>query len=124
MRAHGGTAGKHGALRHQPAGATKILTESAEENAQAHALLTEALERDPDNAHLLAHAAWTLEHRITMGWPSLGADDREKCYEWARRGLEKAAGDPTVMAHCAMALIQVARKYDWGMAVLTAAAGG
>lgn len=62
-----------------------------------------------------------LEHRITMGWPAVGANDREKCFELARRGLEKAAGDPTVMAHCAMALVQVAREYDWGMAVLAAA---
>lgn len=99
----------------------KILAESEEANAEADALLARGLSIDPDNALLLAHAAWVLEHRITMGWPSLGSDDRERCYGFARRGLERAAGDPTVMAHCAMALIQVARKYDWGMAVLTAA---
>jgi TolB-like protein len=100
---------------------SRILAESAGENALAYALLTEALVFEPDNAHLLGLAAWTLEHRITMGWPAIGANDREKCFEFARHGLEKAAGDPTVMAHCAMALVQVAREYDWGMAVLAAA---
>ncbi|BCH30626.1 transcriptional regulator [Mesorhizobium sp. L-8-10] len=100
---------------------SKILAESADENAAAYALLTEALVLEPDNANLLSLAAWVLEHRITMGWPPLSASDREKCFELARRGLEKAAGDPTVMANCAMALVQVARDYDWGMAVLNAA---
>lgn len=100
---------------------SKILAESISENVQAYALLTEALALEPDNAQLLGLAAWALEHRITMGWPSVGPNDRQACFEFARRGLEKAAGDPAVMAHCAMALVQVAREYDWGMAVLAAA---
>lgn len=100
---------------------SKILTESASDNAEAFALLTQGLTLEPDNALLNAHAAWALEHRITMGWPPLGPEDREKCFMLARRGLENSAGDPAVMAHCAMALIQVAREYDWGMAVLNEA---
>ena len=97
---------------------SRILTESASDNAEAFALLTKGLTLEPDNALLNAHAAWALEHRITMGWPPLGPKDREKCYMLARRGLENSAGDPAVTAHCAMALVQVAREYDWGMAVL------
>jgi TolB-like protein/tetratricopeptide (TPR) repeat protein len=97
---------------------SKILTESASDNAEAFALLAKGLTLEPDNALLNAHAAWALEHRITMGWPPLGPEDREKCFMLARRGLENSAGDPAVTAHCAMALIQVAREYDWGMAVL------
>ncbi|MGO4841211.1 transcriptional regulator, partial [Rhizobiaceae sp. 2RAB30] len=77
---------------------SKILAETADENAAAYAMLTKALALEPDNANLLSLAAWALEHRITVGWPPLGADDRERCFELARRGLEKAAGDPTVMA--------------------------
>jgi TolB-like protein/DNA-binding winged helix-turn-helix (wHTH) protein len=100
---------------------SKILAESASENAMAYALLTQAMTLEPDNAQLLGLAAWALEHRITMGWPAIGANDREKCFEFARRGLERAAGDPAIMAQCAMALVQVAREYDWGMAVLTRA---
>jgi TolB-like protein len=97
---------------------SKILTESASDNAEAFALLAEGLTLEPDNALLNAHAAWALEHRITMGWPPLGAEDRERCFMLARKGLENSAGDPAVSAHCAMALLQVAREYDWGMAIL------
>ncbi|WP_259186778.1 winged helix-turn-helix domain-containing protein [Rhizobium sp. BK176] len=100
---------------------SKILAETSAENAAAHRLLSNAIDAEPHNAYLLALAAWTLEHRINMGWPPLGPNDREKCFEWARRGLDNAAGDPTAMAHCAMALVQVAKEYDWGMAVLAAA---
>lgn len=102
--------------------APKILAESVEANSEAYALLTHGLVLEPNNAFLLAYAAWTLEHRITMGWPPIGIDDRVKCAEFARRGLDHAAGDPDLMTHCAMALIQVAREYDWGMAVLRDAA--
>ena len=52
---------------------TKISSESDKDNAEAYALLTEALALEPDNAVFLAHAAWALEHRSTMGWPPIGA---------------------------------------------------
>jgi adenylate cyclase len=99
-----------------------IWTESAKDNAEAFALLTEALTREPDNALLLAHAASALDQRIAMGWPPLGPDDRQKCAEFARRGLQHAAGDAMVMAYCGMSLLQGARDYDWGMATLESAA--
>lgn len=99
----------------------KIVTEKEGENAAAYELLVDGLRAEPLNPHLNAMAAWALEHRITMGWPALTADDRPACEDYARRGLEHAAGDPAVTVHCAMALVQVARRYDWGMAVLEAA---
>lgn len=98
-----------------------IVSESQAQNEAAHGILMQALRQEPDNALLLAQAAWVLEHRITMGWPPLGPDDREACVAFARRALEHAAGDPGIMAHCGIALVQVGREYDWGMAVLTAA---
>ncbi|MDK1482784.1 transcriptional regulator, partial [Sinorhizobium sp. 6-117] len=100
----------------------KISTETEKDNAEAYALLRKGLEQDPDNALLLAHAAWALEHRHTMGWPPLGPDDVAECSALARRGLEQAAGDAMVMAHCGVALLQTARDYDWGVAVLQSAA--
>lgn len=99
------------------------LNEETEDgNARAYALLTGALTIEPDNAMMLGHAAWALEHRYTMGWPSIGADDKEKCVEYARRGLQHAAGNARVMSHCGMALLQTGKDYDAGMAVLLAAA--
>lgn len=99
----------------------KIMAETEADNAEAHRILLEGLAVDPDDGLLNAHAAWVLEHRITMGWPPFAADDRERCFAYARRALESAGRDPAVAVHCAMALIQVAREYEWGMAVLDGA---
>jgi TolB-like protein/tetratricopeptide (TPR) repeat protein len=99
---------------------TKISSEAAKDNAEAYSLLTEALTHEPDNALFLAHAAWALEHRIFMGWPAVGPDDREKCADLARRGLEHAAGDAMLMALCGMALL-AAREYEWGVTVVQSA---
>lgn len=100
----------------------KISTECETDNAEAYALLMKGLEAEPDNALLLAHAAWALEHRHTMGWAPLGRDDVGDCAALARRGLEHAAGDAMVMAHCGVALLQTAKDYDWAVAVLQSAA--
>jgi TolB-like protein len=98
-----------------------MLNESERANAEGYALLTEALAIDPGNPQMLAHAAWAIEHRGAMGWPPFGADDRKRCADFARRGLENAAGDSQVMAHCGMAILQCVKDYDWGLAVLDAA---
>ena len=57
-----------------------------------------------------------------MGWPPFGPDDRRACPTWRAGALERAGGDATVLAHCGMSLLQGAREYDWGMAVLQSAA--
>jgi TolB-like protein len=118
-RAHAERPG--GASAHDVVLHAMTWTKAAAENAAAYAELTAALRREPDNPHLLSHAAATLEQRIAMGWPPFGPDDRERCRELARRGLLNAAGDAKVMADCGMALLQGAREYDWGLAVLESA---
>ena len=95
-----------------------IGSETEAGNAEAYALLREGLDRDPENPQLLALAAWALEHRCTMAWPPFGPDDRQRCAEFARFALERAGGDAMVLAHCGMSLLQGAREYDWGMAIL------
>jgi TolB-like protein len=100
----------------------KISNRTASANAEAYALLTGGLALEPDNALLLSHAAWTLNHRRAMGWPPFGPDDMQKSVELARRGLQHAGGNPTVMAHCGMVLLHRGSDYDWGMAVLQSAA--
>ncbi|MBB4168132.1 MULTISPECIES: winged helix-turn-helix domain-containing protein [unclassified Rhizobium] len=100
----------------------KISTEIEGDNAAAYALLMQGLAAEPNNAQLLAHATWALEHRYTMGWPALTEDDVQACGALARRALEHGAGDAMVMAHCGVALMQTVKDYDWGLAVLQAAA--
>ena len=100
----------------------KNANTSATENAEAYALLAGSLALEPDNALLLGHAAWVLDHRSAMGWPPFGPRDAQQCAEFAHRGLRHAAGNPAVMAKCGLALVQTAKEYDLGMAALQAAA--
>jgi TolB-like protein len=98
-----------------------LTDESEQANRRAFWRLEQALVSDPDNATILAQAAWALEHRHTMGWPPIGDDDVDLCLRLARRGLQHAAGDAVVMAQCGMALLQAGRDYAGGLAVLRAA---
>ncbi|MCA1439963.1 winged helix-turn-helix domain-containing protein [Ensifer sp. IC4062] len=99
----------------------KILAETADQNAEAHALLTGALAQEPENPLILALSSYVIEHRRTMGWPPFGPDDTPRCIELARRGIERANGDALVLAMCGITLIIVARDYSWGLAVIQAA---
>jgi DNA-binding winged helix-turn-helix (wHTH) protein/TolB-like protein len=89
----------------------QIHAETEAGNRAAAGLLAEALKLDPDHAIYLAHAAWTLEHRISAAWPPLGPDDAARCLEYARRAEAAAEGDAAVLAHCAMAELHVGRDY-------------
>ena len=100
----------------------RLLSETAEQNAVAYALLTKTLAIEPDSALVLAHAAWALSHRNAMGWPPIGPDDIQKAIELAHRALDRAAGDAVVMSICGAVLIHTAKDYDWGMAVVQSAA--
>ena len=102
----------------------KNANTSASENAEAYELLTKALALEPDNALLLGHTAWVIDHRCAMGWPPLSPDDVQKCAELARRALQHAAGNPTVMAKCGIALLQTAKEYDLAMVVLQSGLSG
>ena len=99
----------------------KLSTETAEDNAEAFALLTGALVLEPDNPIFLALATFTLGHRGMIAYPVIGRDDRQECAALARRGLERAAGDATVIAHCSMELLHIAKDYDWAMAAIQSA---
>jgi TolB-like protein len=101
-----------------------ILTETEAGNAEAHALVLEGLGQEPGNPELLTLAAWTIEHRSTVGWPPLGPDGRQRCGAFARAALERAGDDAALLARCGMSLLQGAREYDWGMAVLRFPAEG
>jgi TolB-like protein len=89
----------------------QIHAETEAGNRAAAGLLAEALALDPDHAIYLAHAAWTLEHRISAAWPPLSPDDAARCLDYARRAEARAEGDAAVLAHCAMAELHVGRDY-------------
>jgi len=91
---------------------------SPEGQAAAYKLLTEALEIEPENAIILANAASTLDHRLSVGAPSIGPNDRATCVALAHRGLAHAADDAMVMAHCGMALLMSGKDYELGFAAV------
>jgi TolB-like protein len=99
----------------------KLSTDTAADNADAYALLTMALALEPDNPIFLALATVALNDRGLMSYPAIGRDDRQECAVLARRGLERAAGNATVIAHCSMVLLHITKDYDWAMAAIVSA---
>ena len=96
----------------------KVYSARPQDNAEAYAELSKVVAREPDHGVFLAIAAWTLEFRVSMGWPSLTGDDRTACLDLVERALAAAQGDATVLAHCGGALIGMGREYDRGMRIV------
>jgi TolB-like protein/tetratricopeptide (TPR) repeat protein len=99
----------------------KLLTEVEADQAEAYALLQDALKLEPENALVLAEIVSLIDIRYTQGKPLFGAKDKENCGELTYLALRNANGDSTVMAHCGVTLLQTVKDYDLGMAVMQAA---
>lgn len=99
----------------------KLFAKTADGYAETMALLSQALELEPDNARVLALMLNAFQALNVMYAEPIRPDDLLKCNELARRSLQHAAGDATVMAHCASALIHTTKDYDWGVAVIGSA---
>ncbi len=99
----------------------RLSMETPDNNSEATALLAEALEMEPDNPVFLSLASYAVGQRLTRNNAEVGVDERRKSAELARRGLERAAGDATVIAHCSMILLHHAKDYDVAMAAITSA---
>jgi TolB-like protein/Flp pilus assembly protein TadD len=94
--------------------ATRSFTGTETENDEALALLMQALELEPDNALILAQAAWALSRRSAFGRQATAEGDRDKSIDFARRALAGAGGDAVAMAYCGYALLH-GREYDLAM---------
>lgn len=95
-----------------------LYAETMEANDRAIALLDQAIALDPENPDYLSRASWAREHRITVGWPPHGADDRARCLADAEAGLARARGDARTMTHCALSLLLVGGMADRAVEVL------
>ena len=95
-----------------------IHAASPENNAAALELLNRAIALDPGYAGALAVAAWGLEHRTSMGWPPVTADDRQRGLQFARAALAIGGDDPDVVAHCALVILALGREYDQGLEIV------
>ncbi len=99
----------------------KLTMETPKDNTDALSLLTNALLLEPDNPVFLALASYAISQRNIVAYPTVGPEDRQKCAELARRGLERAGGDATVIAHCSMGLLHTGKDYDVAMAAIVSA---
>ena len=102
-------------------GLAKLYTWRIEDNAEAYALLIRALAIDPNFPPALAKAVHALEGRHNMGWPALTHDDRTTCLELCARALACADGDATILANCAVALMNPGHEYDVCLEVIASA---
>jgi TolB-like protein len=96
-------------------------TQTPQGHAAAYALMTRALELEPQNAAYLSFAADALSGTIKYGWPSITPDDKERSVGLATAALKRVEGDPLAMAVSGLMLIEVGRDYDLGMAANNAA---
>ena len=97
---------------------SQMYSARAESNAQAYALMMQAIAHEPNYAPFLTNACWALAFRIAMGWPTLTGDDRTICLDLARRALANAQGDAAVLALCGNVLVNIGQDYDRGMQIV------
>ncbi|SCW90113.1 TolB amino-terminal domain-containing protein [Rhizobium mongolense subsp. loessense] len=84
-------------------------------NAAGLALISKAIDLEPNNASYLATAVMLLMQRGTQGWKLPGVDDqRALCSSYIERALAHGHGDASVAGICGNTLIQYMKEYDRG----------
>ncbi len=84
---------------------------------QALDLLEQAIERDPNYAPALGHAAVCHWHLSTT-WPDQPEINRRKAIERAQRALQAAGNDPTIIANAVLALVGCGEDVEPLMALI------
>ena len=101
-------------------GLQKLNSMHPEENAAAVKLFDQAIAIEPGYATALSAAALGLEHRISMGWLPLGADDWRKSVMLAHAALAAGGDDAMVLARCGIVLLQLGEEHDQALRSSTA----
>jgi TolB-like protein len=94
------------------------FAETAEDNAEALRLLTEALEADPDFPMANALAAWCYQQRHLMNWPGAQPDDREAARRMARAAIDGGADAPLPLALGGAVHASLTRDHDFALAAV------
>ncbi|MEX0860580.1 MAG: adenylate/guanylate cyclase domain-containing protein, partial [Cucumibacter sp.] len=97
---------------------SKIYAMRPDDNAEAYALVMQAVTLEPNYAPFLTTASWVLMARIIAGWPMLTGDDRAASLDLVRRAIGDAQGDPEVLAYCGLVLVNIGHDYDRGMQIV------
>ncbi len=80
-----------------------------DENAQAIALLTRALDLNPDHVPALAYKAWALAQKPSYLWSDDPATDRAEALSLAHRAAERVGDDPP-------SLVAISAAYSMALA--------
>ena len=86
-----------------------------DENLAGLGLLNKAIDLEPNYAPALAHAAWSLEQRLTRGWPAAGPNDAATAVALARRAAAAGSDDAVALVLAGFVLVMVARDYGAGL---------
>ncbi len=95
-----------------------VFVSRPEANTRAIELLERAIALDPGFAQAMAFAAQAYLLRIVMQFEGAGPDDVKRAVELARAALDLTHDDATVLGYGGFVLLQIAREYDGGLAVL------
>lgn len=86
-----------------------------DENLLGYGLLTKAIALEPTFAPALAHAAWSLEQRLSRAWPPAGTDDLGTALVLARRAAAAGSDDPLAVVLAGFVLVMAGRDYGAGL---------
>lgn len=101
----------------------KLYSFQPDANAEAIALLDQAMALEPTNGLYMGFANWALELRSTLAWAPFGPDDRGRCLALAEAAIRQAPDDATVLAHAALSLQVVGHDYERGVLLADRAVG-
>jgi TolB-like protein/Tfp pilus assembly protein PilF len=102
--------------------ASQLLnTFRADANAAAIELLEKAMSMEPASAPVLAQAIYAYEHRCTMGWAPVSANDGARAIELVRSALAVARDDALLLVRCGFAIQAIERDFDQGLILVTRA---
>jgi TolB-like protein len=103
-------------------GLSQLAQMRADANGTGIALLERAIAIAPTFAIALSRLATAIEFRTTLGWPPLGADDRERALTAARKAISLGQDDARVLAQGGSVLLLTGRDYDRGLLTILRAA--
>jgi TolB-like protein/Flp pilus assembly protein TadD len=92
--------------------------QTPENNKLVLDLVGKALALDPGYVPAMGLAAFALEHRVTMGWPDYGPNDRGRSIELARAVLDQPGDDAIALARCALVVGQMQRELPRAVVVI------
>jgi Tfp pilus assembly protein PilF len=95
-----------------------VFVSRPDANARAIALLEQAVALDPAFAPAAAMAAQAYLMRVVMQFDGAGGSDAARAVEHARAALALTRDDPIVTAFGGFVLLQIAREYDTGLALV------